>query len=146
MDKGAFKKLFKITLGFLLVTLNMLFITSCTFDNGPVIISSANDTPSFIQDIQPIFDNNCIGCHDDEHSTGLDLRMGFSYSLLVNINSTGYSPFLRFKPNSADSSVLWNKVAGTRINGMQMPPGGPYLQTFEIDNIKNWIYQGAQNN
>jgi hypothetical protein len=72
--------------------------------------------------------------------------MGFSYSLLVNITSYNYSPSLRVNPNSAEGSVLWNKVAGTRVDGMQMPPGGPYLQTFEIDNIKNWINQGALNN
>jgi len=106
----------------------------------------ANESPSFSQDIQPIFDNNCIGCHDAEHSTGLDLRMGFSYSRLVNMTSDRYSPFLRVKPYTADSSVLWNKVAGTRVNGVQMPPGGPYLRTYEIDNIRNWINKGAQNN
>ena len=146
MDKGDFKKLLKIILGIQLVTLNILFITSCANDNGPVLIPVAGDSPSFSQDIQPIFDNNCIGCHDAEHSTGLDLRMGFSYSLLVNVTSYNYSPSLRVQPNSADGSVLWNKIAGTGVNSMQMPPGGPYLQTFEIDEIKNWINQGAQNN
>ncbi len=139
-------KNFTYFLSIVLINSLLLFNTSCVFDSGPVIIPSANDTPSFSQDIQPIFNNSCISCHDDEHSAGLDLRMGFSYSLLVNVPSIRYSQFIRVKPYSADSSVLWNKAAGTGFNGMQMPPGGPYLQTFEIDNIKKWINQGAQNN
>ena len=139
-------KIFTYCLDTVLIISILFITTSCVMDEGPMIIRSTNDTPSFSQDIQPIFNNSCISCHDDEHSAGLDLRMGFSYSLLVNVPSIRYSPFIRVKPYSADSSVLWNKVAGTRVNGVQMPAGGPYLRTYEIDNIRNWINKGAQNN
>lgn len=147
------KKIFTYTLSLVLISSYLFHITSCTKDSGPIIItpndtSSTIDSVSFQTDIQPIFTNNCTGCHNlnDDSGTGLDLSDGTSYGLLVNVTSYGYPPVLRVKPFSADSSVLWHKDAGTGVYGQQMPPGGPYLQSFEMDNIKKWIDQGAKNN
>lgn len=125
----------------------LLLSNSCNKDKEFIIVSSttATDTVSFSVDIQPIFNNSCIGCHDATHVTGQDLRPGISYSKIVNVVSYGYAPALRVKPFDAANSVLWNKDAGTGVYGQQMPVGG-FIPQFEMDLIKKWINQGAKNN
>ncbi|MFQ6675235.1 MAG: choice-of-anchor D domain-containing protein [Fidelibacterota bacterium] len=105
-------------------------------------------TVSFSGDIQPIFTANCavVGCHVAGHETGLDLREGQSYSLLVNVTSAGYAPALRVKPYDPDNSVLWNKVAGTGRYGDRMPLGGSPLAEKDTIAIRTWILEGALEN
>jgi len=95
----------------------------------------------FENDIQPIFNANCIGCHPG--NADLNLTADFSFANLVNVVSTGYAPALRVKPGDPSGSVLWNKIAGTNIYGQQMPQGGS-LTLAEINLIENWILDGAQ--
>lgn len=123
-----------------------LLLTSCTAEEGPIFIET--DEPfevSFSADIQPIFTNNCIQCHDQSHPTGLDLREGMSYNLLVNATSTNYAPNPRIEPSSTENSVLWHKIINDGVFGQQMPPIGDGLSNFEIQKIEEWILQGALN-
>lgn len=141
---------FSYPLSLAIISTALIYLTSCTKDNGSVVKRPPSDTiRSFKNDIQPIFDNNCAtsGCHASASPAGgMNLEVDQSYNNIVNIPSTGYAPVLRVKPSDADSSVLWNKDAGTGNYGIQMPPGGPYLKPLEIDDIKTWIDQGAENN
>lgn len=147
------KKTFTFTAIAALFLVWLLQNTSCKKDSGPIIITPPIDTTksptpvfvSFANEIQPIFNNNCISCHNQDHVTGQDLRPGISYSKIVNVVSFGYAPALRVKPFDADGSVLWNKDAGTGVYGQQMPLGG-FIQKFEMDLIKKWIIEGAKNN
>ncbi|MCH8010818.1 MAG: T9SS type A sorting domain-containing protein [Candidatus Marinimicrobia bacterium] len=97
--------------------------------------------------IQPIFNASCAvtGCHVAGHSTGLDLTECNSYALLFNVISTGYAPALRVEPDSANNSVLYNKVANTGVYGGVMPPytAGREISKANIDLIKVWINEGA---
>ena len=140
------KKIFTYTLCLGLMSLYLLLISSCTKDSGPHVLSDPNDSLSLSNDIQPIFTQNCVRCHGGfAPQSNMNLEDGKSYNSIVNVSAFSYSG-IRVKPFSADSSVLWNKDAGTGVYGQQMPPGGPYLQAFEIDYIKKWINQGAKNN
>ncbi len=124
------------------------FLSSCTKDEGPVIIENSTsqiDNVSYSLDIQPIFDDKCIACHDQNHSSGLDLKTSNSYGDLVNITSSAYSPILRIKPLSKDSSVLWHKIVNTGIYGGKMPQIGSALTNLEINKIEKWIELGAKN-
>ncbi|MFQ6615922.1 MAG: choice-of-anchor D domain-containing protein [Fidelibacterota bacterium] len=106
-------------------------------------------TVSFSQDVQPIFTTNCAltGCHVSDHETGLDLREGQSYALLVNVTSAGYAPTLRVKPFDPEDSVLWHKVAGTGGQwGDRMPLGEGPLAEQDTTSIRTWIEEGAQEN
>ncbi|MBI4947854.1 MAG: hypothetical protein HY840_15800 [Bacteroidetes bacterium] len=127
----------------------LLFCSACRKDVGPIIVAPKNTQPiSFTTEIQPIFTTNCAvaGCHNTtSQKANMDLTTGYSYGNLVNVTSNNYAPVLRVKPFSSDSSVLQHKVAHTFKYGGQMPPSGS-LQSFELDNIKNWISQGAKNN
>ena len=131
----------------LIISGTLFFISSCKKDIGDPVIIKVTDTLSFQNDIQPIFSYNCskTGCHVADHITKLDLTPDTSYALLVNIEALTHKPALRVKPFSADSSVLWNKVA----NELYLPcmPLGPCnFPQIDIDRIKKWIDQGALEN
>ena len=129
----------------LLIVLS-IFLYSCEGEEGPFVTEIDTIQVSFTEDIQPIFTNNCIQCHDQNHPTGLDLREGNSYNLLVNVSSTNYAPNLRIAPLSLENSVLWHKITGDGVYGSQMPLIGGPLSNFDIVKIESWIELGALNN
>ncbi len=121
----------------------VVFLTnSCTKDEGPVLPEVEINEVSFSNDIQPIFDNNCISCHPS--SGNLDLTAGNSYNQLVNINASGYTA-IRVIPNEPENSVLYKKIDGSGTYGSNMPLGGS-LNANEVELIRLWIEQGAKNN
>lgn len=123
-----------------------IILCSCEAEEGPFVTEIETIDVSFATDIQPIFTNNCIQCHNDTHPTGLDLREGNSYNLLVNVSSTNYAPNLRIEPLSLENSVLWHKIIGDGVYGQQMPPVGDPLSNFDIEKIESWIELGALDN
>jgi len=104
----------------------------------PILLMSVvmAQTVNFDTDIQPIFNASCTGCHGT--SGGLDLTTGQSFDNLVDVVSNGYAPALRVVSGNPTSSVLYNKVAGTGVNGQQMPVGGA-LSADQIALISTWI-------
>lgn len=123
-----------------------IILSSCEAEEGPFVTEIETIDVSYAADIQPIFTNNCIQCHNETHPTGLDLREGNSYNLLVNVSSTNYAPDLRIEPLSLENSVLWHKITGDGVNGQQMPPVGDPLSNFDIEKIESWIELGALDN
>ena len=114
-------------------------------DSLEIIISILGTLPlvSFSNQIQPIFNSQCTGCHGG--NGGLTITAGASYNNLVNVNAQSSCPSLkRVLPNDAANSVLYKKVSGTTC-GSQMPQGGS-LSTSDITLIRDWINQGASNN
>ena len=114
-------------------------------DSLEIIISILGTLPlvSFSNQIQPIFNSQCTGCHGG--NGGLTITAGASYNNLVNVNAQSSCPSLkRVLPNDAANSVLYKKVSGTTC-GSQMPQGGS-LSTSDIALIRDWINQGASNN
>jgi len=111
---------------FLILGASMASTTSCTKDRTPVenIDPNCSDTISFSQDIQPLFNDNCLSCHD----------VG---------NSTGYT-----FTNHAEISDKANQALGAmRAEGFQlMPQGGPALNDTLISLFQCWIQNGKQNN
>ena len=92
---------------------------------------------SYDQDIQPIFNKNCISCHGGSSPAGnLNLESGNSYEYLVD-PKMGYidtvQPF---------SSLLYSSMNST---SNPMPPNGK-LKNCEIDLVLKWIQQKAKNN
>jgi len=76
----------------------------------------------------------------------LNLASGSSFLSLVNVKSTETSLTLVI-PSDPDESYLLHKLEGRAgIVGERMPKGGPFLTTVEVDLIKQWISDGAQNN
>lgn len=103
--------------------------------------------PSFATNIQTIFNSSCaIGnCHDNTAQGGLVLLSGQSYGNLVNVPSSGEPNRTRIIPSDADNSYVVVKLEGRQNVGERMPLTGSISST-QLQNIKNWINQGAQNN
>jgi hypothetical protein len=119
---------------------------------------------SFLTDIQPIFDANCIRCHSGATAPlGLDLSEGVSFGNLVNQPSLEFQSHMRVNPGdsrtpcetglgSGDGSEIVEKISGCPDTpgvpsfGGLMPLGGPFLSAEEIDLIIEWIDAGAKNN
>ncbi|MGI9326793.1 MAG: CHRD domain-containing protein [Pseudomonadales bacterium] len=96
-----------------------------------------------------VFTPSCAvsGCHSGASPPqGLNLSDGQAFSNLVNVAS-GEVPTLNLvTPNDADNSYLVQKVEGSAAVGSRMPLGQPALSNALIQDIRDWINDGAQDN
>jgi len=107
-------------------TFIMLYLfTSCAKDK--VMYSAppnCPDTISFSNQILPLIQSNCTGCHDVGNGTA------YTFTNHANISS------------SADAIL-----GSMRGNGYKlMPQGGPALPDSLIQKVECWIYQGKLDN
>lgn len=100
-----------------------------------------------------IFTPTCAtsGCHSASSATnGLSLAAGDSFTNLVGIPSQEVATVNRVTAGNPSQSYLVNKLEGTQTSvggsGAQMPRNGSPLGSAEIQAIKDWITNGAQNN
>ena len=111
-----------------------LFLGSCYYDTYP----EEEELPlpeevSYAEDIQPLWDRDCVSCHPSQAAP--DLRAGTSYNSLLN----GY-----VEPGNSAESVLYQSLLG--INNVSlMPPSGRWSNN-DINLVKKWIDDGAENN
>jgi hypothetical protein len=131
-------------------------ITGCSSTSNTSTSATSSITTSsasgvlFANDIQTIFNLNCVICHQGANApAGLNLAVNSAYKNLVNVKSNE-SPLMRVSPGAPDKSYLLNKLLGTQGNaggsGAQMPYGAPPLSQAQITLIQQWISQGAPNN
>lgn len=103
---------------------------------------------NYEEDIQPIFDDNCVSCHqpggEGFQATGLDLRPGFSYLNLVNAKSSQDPGWTLVEPGRNADSLLVQKIqCDEPVVGERMPKGGPNLRSDAIMFVGNWITDGS---
>jgi hypothetical protein len=68
-----------------------------------------------------------------------------SFLDLVGVNSSELPSVLRVDPGNPDNSYLVQKIEGApNIVGAQMPLNQPPLSTEQIDAIRQWILNGAE--
>jgi uncharacterized membrane protein len=90
---------------------------------------------SFAEQIQPIFEARCVECHGEE-STELGLRLdsyegvmaGSDYGTIVEVG------------DAAGSLII------DMIESGDMPEDGDPVLPEELELIKTWISEGAENN
>ena len=96
-----------------------------------------------------IFTPNCAlsGCHTGA-SPAQDMNLSASqiYTNIVNVSSAEVPSLMRVTPGDPDNSYLIHKVEGTASVGARMPLGQAALTSAEIDMIRQWILDGAQDN
>ncbi len=126
---------------------------ACTNPDASLKIVTVAPPPGttirFSADVQPIFTRSCafLGCHaGTSPAQGLNLESGNAYGNLVNVQSAEIADVVRVNPGMSAASYLVRKLEGTSIVGERMPFGGPYLPDAEIQVIRDWIDQGADNN
>src|SRR6185295_12860776 len=98
-----------------------------------------------------IFNQNCLGggCHNAQSQAGgLNLSAGASYNALVNVVPTNPVAagmgLLRVQPSNPDNSFLLIKLTGPAAGeGSRMPQGMNPLPQSDIDEIRQWILNGA---
>jgi hypothetical protein len=93
---------------------------------------------SYFDYIQPVFNYKCnySGCHDHLSAAG-----GL---VLESWTQTTGDPSMVFPYQPDNSRLVWAIEGQT---GLLMPPYGYYALTQnQIDGIKTWIAEGAQNN
>jgi len=113
----------------------MLSLSGCYYnDVVEESIPPTNDV-SFANDIQPIFNQSCVACHNG--TLDPDLREGKSYTFLTITDPEMVVPF------DSDGSELYQRLNG--IGGDIMPPSGS-LSNADISLVRDWIDQGALNN
>ncbi len=101
----------------------------------PSVAQANAKAVSFNDDVLPIFENNCMNCHDQERlEEGLSLR---TYSDMMAGSKNGAVVV----PGDAAHSLLAQSVASQK-----MPKRGPKLTADQVQLIVNWINQGAQDN
>jgi hypothetical protein len=120
------------------VTLALLLpfvLTSCYYDKyqdlyGPAIkgLPSADTAGVYSTNVQKIFAENCISCHNDQLSSG-----GHSFSTWQKANETARSGRLL-------GAIKWQP------GYIAMPQGGNKLDSMKIIAIENWMSQGAPDN
>jgi ankyrin repeat protein len=104
-----------------------------SFSLAPLAFSQSAKI-DFARDVQPIFRQNCIGCHGPaKQNNGLRLDRRSS---VIKPGSR------RVMPGSLENSFLYYRLTGNGF-GLQMPPTGP-LHPEQIQIIKAWIEQGAE--
>ncbi len=120
------KKLTGLLVAIVLLVTSVVF-NSCEKVKEIPIPFNASTPWSFKTDVQPIFDANCITCHNGSRSP--DLRDGKSYSAL----SKGYIN----QPGSG--SRLYVKISSSTTHIPKTTDSQKLI-------ILNWINQGAKNN
>ena len=107
---------------------------------------------SYARDVEPIFNAKCDACHFAGSPTGLDLGKPFDTTVgLVNrLNSwTMARNLVLVVPGQPEMSALIDKVAATNLDlhteGDPMPALIPPVNDQELEAIRTWITNGAEN-
>lgn len=104
--------------------------------------------PSFSADVFEILvrrDCTAGGCHGRGEGGLTMTSAATAYANLVNTPSTA-SGEIRVIPGNAEDSYLMKKLENRASAGARMPLTGPPLDATDLQNIRNWIDQGASDN
>lgn len=97
-----------------------------------------------------VFTPSCAvsGCHTgpagNSLPSGMDLTTAdASFASLVGVTSLQQPGLMRVAASDPDNSYLVQKIEGTAASGSRMPLGAPALDQALIDDIREWITDGA---
>jgi hypothetical protein len=126
---------------FFLIVLCIMVLFSCkdqTTQSSTSSIVFPTSGVSFSKQVEPLFQQTCAasGCHGgSQPAANLNLQY-FTRDYLID-----FQPKIIVEFNSK-TSLLYTYIAG---NPQQMPPNQRLTQN-QIDGVKKWIDEGAQNN
>lgn len=126
-----------------------LFTAGCEHAD-PLDPNAIDPTLSSIQ--ANVFNLHCAvsGCHDGNGTQlpgVMDLSAGQAFGSTVNVRSVENANLFRITPGDPDNSYLVRKIEGRAgIAGVRMPFGRPPLAPEQIEAVREWIADGAQDN
>ncbi len=128
---------------FFLVASLVLASPAVAEPSGCTSLEAVNEVPGvdFANQIQPIFNEQCIACHQPEGSGDINLLEGAAWDSLVGQQSTRNPDHLLVEPFAPDASVLLKSVNCD-------DPGGPFFRMGDLSLeeqalMRDWIAQGA---
>ena len=105
--------------------------------------SQKEQVVSFSQDVKPVLDANCLDCHqpgaEGFEASGLDMT-----SHATVMAGTRFGPMVIAGDSMGSNLVVL--MEGGADPSINMPHSGSKVPQAQIDIIKAWIDQGAQNN
>ena len=110
---------------FLRIILSAAVLSSCVKDKVPTEFAACSDPVSFSQDIQPLVEVNCLGCHNEVAAA----------NDVILTNHTRIS-------SEANRMINSMQASGNDL----MPYGGPPLSDSLIQLFQCWILQGKLDN
>ena len=96
---------------------------------------------SFAQDVTPILEEKCVSCHGGPDETGAiikEMQLDLTSYDAIMLGSE-FGPIV--EPGNVDDSILW-----MMLEAGDMPQEGDPLSAEELEVIRGWIAEGAQNN
>lgn len=171
MNLVAFREIVSRPLFYLLFAATVVVLHAC--DGAAVVLPEGNEngggasaggngndnggTPdgeivSFSDDIAPILLGTCDGCHTPggiADLEGIELRLtpDVSFEMLTTLQSVQDPALMFVVPGNPDASLLFTKVSSNIPPvGVRMPRSLPPLDADEVELIRLWIEQGAQEN
>lgn len=101
----------------------ILMLASCAKDKTVSVEDQLCNDMDFATDVEPIFQNNCMPCHDASNAQNGVVLVGYQ-----NIK------------NEAGNPRLVARLKGEIVP--RMPFGGPYLSDSTIAVVEQWISCG----
>lgn len=116
----------------------LIFAIGCTKQNEETLSTTTptppatckTDSMSYANDIVPIMEGYCYGCHGNGNTGGSG-----------GINLQGYA---NLKPYADNGKLVGNITHAPGYVGM--PYGQPKMPDCEINQISAWVSQGTKNN
>ena len=93
---------------------------------------------SFDQQIRPIFQNRCQGCHQPAKRGG-----GYVMTDFAHLIGGGESGEPAIVPGQPDDGLILAQITPDQGGQAAMPPDQPALATAEVDLVRRWIAEGA---
>ena len=123
------KRIFRLL--FLSGTL-LIMLTACEYDfitpAPPIPVPPADDTISYVQDIQPFFNKKCVSCHSG--AVAPNLMAGQSFA------AVSVPKFVVAKSPETSELYIVCKPGGSMAS---------FTSAAELKLLYRWIYKGAKN-
>ncbi|MCR9132112.1 MAG: hypothetical protein NXI08_06050 [bacterium] len=123
-----------------------VFLITCSvscLNNIEDVTGTVQTNVSFSADVQPIMQQHCVSCHNNNFAN--NNFNATSYESILSGSGTVYGNQI-VVPNEPDQSGLVDIIEPNPESGLQRMPTGGSLSGDEIQIIRAWIREGAQNN
>ena len=112
--------------------------TECNTNERQATPRELGTCVSYNDDVKPILDANCLGCH-----TGASPPRNLRLDSFAGVMAGGLTGTEVVKCQ-AEASLLFLKISQDNPPvGVRMPQGGPYLTATQLETVRRWIAGGA---